>query len=91
MIGREVEGVSMPVPIASLLEASQADRKLRAYAYLTASFQDRGTVHDALGCLMPFVAAGLEAQQGKTLELDALAAYVSRLGLNIPVYVLEQL
>ncbi len=81
----------MPTPITSLLSASHGDRKLRAYAYLTASFQSRGAVHDALDCLIPFVVAGLEPQQGGTLDLDALSEYVMRLGLRIPVYVLEQL
>lgn len=81
----------MPVAISSLLDATRADRKLRAYAYLTASFRDRRSVNDALDCLIPFVVAALREQSGQILSLDALAANVASLGLKIPVYVLEQL
>ncbi len=81
----------MAMPITTLLNTGHVDRRLRAYAYLTASFQGRGTTHDALDCLLPFVVAGLEAQQGNTLDLNLLSQYVARLGLSIPVYVLEQL
>lgn len=86
-----LKGAKMPVAITSLLDASRADRKLRAYAYLTASFRDRRNIHDALDCLMPFVIAALEEQYGSALDLDAIASYVASLGLRIPVYVLEQL
>lgn len=81
----------MPVAISSLLDASRADRKLRAYAYLTASFRDRSNINDALDCLVPFVVAALRNQTGQFLNLDTLAANIASLGLKIPVYVLEQL
>lgn len=81
---------NMPVQISSLLDATHVDRKLRAYAYLTASFQERGNVHDALDCLTPFVIAALAQQSGSYLKLEEAAAFVGSLGLRIPVYVLEQ-
>lgn len=77
--------------ITNLLSENKTDRKLRAYAYLTASFKEQGAVNDPLDCLLPFVIAGLEPQKGKKLDLHRLSDSVSEIGLNIPIYVLEQL
>ena len=82
---------AVPTEITNLLDVNRADRKLRAYAYLTASFQGRSNVQDALDCLMPFVAAALTEQKARPISFNDIARFVARLGLKIPVYVLEQL
>lgn len=81
--------------IDRLLEYGAASRKLRAYAYLTASFETKprygAGVSDALDCIVPFVVAGTARQVGNQLSLPGLGTFLQTLGRNIPLYVLEQL
>ena len=77
---------------ASLLEHGFATRKLRAYAYLTASLNaSQNAASDIVDCLLPFVAAGVKEQAGQFLELDRLRTYLEVLGLRVPLYTLQQL
>jgi hypothetical protein len=81
--------------IENLLQYGASNRRLRAYAYLTASLKTKPRygegVSDAFDCLMPFVVAGTSAQAENQISFPDLIAYLRTLGLNVPVYVLEQL
>ena len=82
----------MPVMgINDLLSYNSADRKLRAYAYLTASLNERDSMQDVVDCIVPFVVAGISEQAGSFLDLSRLSTFVGSLGIKIPIYVLEQL
>lgn len=81
----------LDLDIASLLDRSSDTRKVRAYAYLTASFRVTPNTSGIIDCLLPFLAAGVARQAGHLLELDRLSAYLGELGLRVPWYVLQQL
>jgi hypothetical protein len=88
--------LSMSKPtVENLLDYGASNRKLRAYAYLTAAFETKPRygdgVADVLDCLVPFVVAGTSQQVGNHLNLPELSKFLATLGLNIPLYVLEQL
>ena len=78
--------------IAGLLEHGAGNRKLRAYAYLTASFHEtQNAARDIIDCLLPFLSAGVAKQAGQFLELEGLSTYLQSLGLMVPLYALQQL
>jgi hypothetical protein len=93
MIASESETTNLAhFDTASLLEHGFATRKLRAYAYLTASLNaSQNAASDIVDCLLPFVAAGVKEQAGQFLELDRLKTYLEVLGLRVPLYTLQQL
>lgn len=77
--------------IAGLLERNSEDRKLRAYAYLTASFHQTPNTSDIVDCLIPFIADGVTRQAGRLLDLGELSAHLQTIGLQVPLYALRQL
>ncbi len=77
--------------ISDLLQFGADSRKLRAYAYLTASFKEKPNTADTIDCLLPFLAAGVAQQAGNFLDIDELGRFLGGLGLRIPYYVLMQL
>lgn len=79
--------------ITRLLGFGRANRTLRAYAYLTASFRTKARydVADIVDCIIPFVLDGIADQVGNQLHLPDLAKYLQRFGLTVPIYVLEQM
>ena len=81
--------------IERLFEYGASSRRLRAYAYLTAAFETKPRygdgVSDVLDCIVPFVVAGTSRQANNHLDLAALSKFLGSIGLNIPLYVLEQL
>lgn len=78
--------------IEQLLGFGEADRSVRAYAYLTTSFTVRSDVTDVLDCLLPFVVAAIGSdERSQPIELQTVAEGLSQFGLNIPVYAIQQL
>src|SRR5215207_9774748 len=78
--------------IGALLQVNAADRPLRAYAYLTTALRGQSNKADVLDCLIPFIRAGVEAQQnGAVLDIASLSSFLLSLGLHIPTLVLHQL
>lgn len=78
--------------IEQLLGYGKADRTVRAYAYLTATFNVRNDASDLLDCLLPFVIA-VVARDGcaHPVELSAVVEGLAELGLSVPVYAVGQL
>ena len=82
--------------VEQILEYGESDRKLRAYAYLTASFNRQSStgrqIADAIDCLMPFVVTGIAEQAGKQIDLEVLSDFLStNFGFNVPLYALDQI
>lgn len=78
--------------ITGLLDHAEDNRKLRAYAYLTASFNaPQDAAKDVVDCILPFMVAGVAKQAGHFLELEQLSGYLRDLGLRVPLYCLQQL
>lgn len=86
-----MEAILPNLDIEHLLEHGSDSRKLRAYAYLTASFNATPNTSDIIDCLLPFMAAGVAQQAGQLLELGKLSSYLQSLGLRVPLYALKQL
>ena len=68
-----------------------AERALRAYAYLTASFRTEGRVADIFDCLTPFLSAAIKEQSNQPVDIQTIVERVRRYGLDVPFYVVEQL
>ena len=79
------------VNVTGLLAYGKESRKLRAYAYLTASFELTPNTSDVVDCLLPFLTAGVADQAGNVLDINRLSGYLAALGLTVPLYVLLQL
>ena len=78
--------------IEQLLGYGQADRAVRAYAYLTVAFKVRKDVNDVLDCLLPFVVAVINRDgASQPIVLNTVADGLSEFGLKIPVYAVQQL
>lgn len=78
--------------IKQLLGFSRSDRTIRAYAYLTVSFNVRSDVNDVLDCLLPFVTAVVNRDGGShPIELETVKNELSEFGLKIPVYAIQQM
>lgn len=78
--------------IEQLLGFGEADRAVRAYAYLTVSFNVRSDVSDVLDCLLPFLVAVISRDDAsRPIELGAVADGLAQFGLKIPVYAIQQL
>ena len=78
--------------IDQLLGYSKADRTIRTYAYLTATFNVRNDANDLLDCLLPFVISVVARDGGSNPVVDsAVAEGLSELGLSVPVYAVGQL
>lgn len=78
--------------IEQLLGFSKSDRTVRAYAYLTVSFNVRSDVSDVLDCLLPFLATVVNRDGGShPIELQAVKEGLSEFGLKIPVYAIQQM
>lgn len=78
--------------IDQLLGYGKADRTVRAYAYLTATFNVRSDASDLLDCLLPFVVSVVARDGGSHPVVDSVVADgLSELGLSVPVYAVGQL
>lgn len=77
--------------VEQLLGYAQADRTIRAYAYLTASLNVQNDVSDVQDCLLPFLASVVGRTGGAPLNLADLKRGLEEYGLKVPVYAIEQL
>ena len=78
--------------IQQLLGFRKSDRTVRAYAYLTVSFNVRSDVNDVLDCLLPFVTAVVNRDGGShPVELRSISDGLAEFGLKIPVYAIQQM
>lgn len=87
--------MSMQVSFEDLLKIKDADRSVRAYAFLDATLRvssgNPNPTRDILDCFLPFVAAGVAAQAGNQLDTQALRSYLkNNFGFDVPLYALEQ-
>jgi hypothetical protein len=72
-------------------KVDNAERALRAYAYLTASFRTQEQVVDVFDCLTPFLSAAIKEQNDRPVDIQSIVERVKRYGLDVPFYVVEQL
>jgi hypothetical protein len=69
----------------------RADRAVRAYAYLTASFRAANNVNDVLDCIVPFVADVALKDKTQPVNVAQVAESLANFGLRIPRYAVQQL
>lgn len=80
------------IELEQLLGFRDSDRAVRAYAYLTASFNVQRDVNDVLDCLLPFVSAVVNRGGGAyPVELQSLSDGLANFGLKIPIYAIQQM
>ncbi|MES3046522.1 hypothetical protein [Sphingomonas faeni] len=77
--------------MAAVPIADRAERAVRAYAYLTASFRAANDVTDVLDCIVPFVAKVALKDRSQPVDVSQVAKALEDYGLRIPRYAVQQL
>lgn len=68
-----------------------SNKALQTYAYLTAYLRTDATVADVYDCLLPFLVDSIAKRPDKPVSVDRIARDLKSIGLEIPLYALQQL
>lgn len=71
--------------------SDNSEKALRTYAYLTASLRTDASVADIYDCLLPFLTDSIAQRPNEPLSIDKMADDLKSVGLEIPMYALQQM
>jgi hypothetical protein len=76
--------------VATILDPALKNPELRAFAYLSARYNQG--VRSSVDCLLPFVTYAASAHAGKQFDIKTIQSYLrGNYRLNIPYYMLERM
>lgn len=84
--------MAVSISLSDISSLPSTHKKLRAYAYLRAAFDDKkgDDVRDVFDCLIPFIGYSLRSQAGNQLNIEALKNEIAKqFELSIPIFALQ--